>query len=90
MSEETKITNATTETNEVEVVENEEKKGFLAKAKAGFEKYGKKAVIVVSAVVIGGIGYALGRKANRDSDYDHDDLVEVVAEEICSSVDPEE
>ena len=90
MSEETKITNATTETNEVEVVENEEKKGFLAKAKAGFKKYGKKAAIIASAVVIGGIGFALGRKTNSDSDYDCDDFIEVEAEEICSSADPEE
>lgn len=88
MSEETKTTIET----EAEVIEDTEyHENFISKAKNGFKKHGKKIAIIASVAVVAGIGIALGHKVKSSSlDYDHDDLVEVVAEEICSSVDPEE
>lgn len=56
-----------TEVKKVAVAE-EEKEGFLTKAKNGFKKHGKKVAVGAAVAAAGVIGYMLGLKTD-DSEY---------------------
>lgn len=67
MSEENKNLNEVEDVLEEEVLEEETK---LEKAKTGIKKHGKTIGMIVGAVTLGIIGYALGKRSSYGDNYD--------------------
>lgn len=90
MSKEVKETNEVEEEIDVETDEVVETEAPESKFKAGLKKYGKKIAIGAGVLVVGLIGFALGRKGNTDNDtlaidYDPDGIGNDETDEVIET-----
>lgn len=69
---------------ETVVVEEETKESFVAKAKAGIKKHGKKIAAVAVVGTVGLIGYALGSRNNTS--VDSDTVSEIIDDVISEGI----
>lgn len=73
-----------------EIFEVSKVEGFKTKAKAGLKKYRKKVAAIAAIGVAGLIGYAIGKKSERDTNESNDDIIDGEYTELTEANDDTE